>query len=59
MDFIPWVRFQAHAFLALQEASEAFVIELFEDAQVCAIHAKRVTIFPKDMMLACRIRGGW
>ena len=53
------VRFQAKALLALQEASEAFVIQLFEDTLLCAVHAKRVTIFPKDMQLARRIRGGW
>ena len=59
LDFKLGIRFQEHALLALQEASEAFVIELFQDTQVCAIHAKRVTIFPKDMRLARRIRGGW
>ena len=53
------MRLPAQALLAFQGASEAFGFELFEDTQVCAIHAKRVTIFPKDMMLARRIRGGW
>lgn len=37
-------KFQASAILALQEASEAFLVGLFEDANLCAIHAKRVTI---------------
>jgi histone H3 len=44
--------FQSTAVLALQEASEAYLIGLFEDTNLCAIHAKRVTIMPKDMMLA-------
>ena len=51
------LRFQASAILALQEASEKYLVELFEDANLCAIHAKRVTLFPKDLQLARRIRG--
>jgi histone H3 len=51
------LRFQSTAILALQEAAEAYLIGLFEDTNVCAIHAKRVTIMPKDMQLARRIRG--
>jgi len=51
------LRFQSTAVLALQEASEAYLIGLFEDANLCAIHAKRVTIMPKDIALARRIRG--
>ena len=51
------LRFQSAAVLALQEAAEAFLVGLFEDANLCAIHAKRVTIMPKDMQLARRIRG--
>ncbi|KAF5185289.1 histone H3 [Thalictrum thalictroides] len=50
------LRFQSHAVLALQEASEAYLVGLFEDTNLCAIHAKRVTILPKDMQLARRIR---
>jgi histone H3 len=50
-------RFQSHAILALQEAAEAFLVGLFEDTNLCAIHAKRVTIMPKDIHLARRIRG--
>jgi histone H3/H4 len=50
-------RFQSSALLALQEASEAFLVRLFEDANVCAIHAKRVTIMKRDLELARRIRG--
>ena len=46
-----------NAYLALQEASESYLIRLFEDANLCAIHAKRVTIMPKDIHLARRIRG--
>ena len=51
------LRFQSSAVLALQEASEAYLVGLFEDTNLCAIHAKRVTIMPKDMQLARRIRG--
>jgi histone H3 len=47
----------SHALAAIQEASEAYLTSLFEDANLCAIHAKRVTIMPKDMQLARRIRG--
>jgi histone H3 len=43
--------------LALQEAAEAYLIGLYEDANLCAIHAKRVTVMPKDIQLARRIRG--
>ena len=51
------LRFQSSAVLALQEASEAYLVGLFEDTNLCAIHAKRVTIMPKDIQLARRIRG--
>ena len=51
------MRFQSAAIMALQEAAEAFMVCLFEDTLLCAIHAKRVTIMPKDMALARRIRG--
>ncbi|KAK8797395.1 hypothetical protein WA158_004603 [Blastocystis sp. Blastoise] len=51
------LRFQSTAVLALQEATEAYLVGLFEDTNLCAIHAKRVTIMPKDMQLARRIRG--
>ena len=50
-------RWQGTAILALQEAAEAHLCSLFEDANLCAIHGKRVTIMPKDMQLARRIRG--
>ena len=50
-------RWQGTAILALQEASESYLVGLFEDCMLCAIHAKRVTIMPKDMQLARRIRG--
>ena len=53
----PDLRFQSHAVLALQEASEAYLVCLFEDTNLCAIHAKRVTIIPKDLHLARRIGG--
>ncbi|CAG2108610.1 unnamed protein product [Medioppia subpectinata] len=51
------LRFQSSAIMALQEASEAYLVGLFEDTNLCAIHAKRVTIMPKDIQLARRIRG--
>jgi len=51
------LRFQSISILALQEASESYLTSLFEDTNLCAIHAKRVTIMPKDMRLAQRIRG--
>lgn len=51
------VRFHGTAVLALQEASEAYLVSLFEDTNLAAIHAKRVTIMPKDMQLSRRIRG--
>ena len=50
-------RFQSTALMALQEAAEAYLVGVFEDTNLCAIHAKRVTIFPKDLQLARRIRG--
>ncbi|KAM3599911.1 uncharacterized protein V6R79_013656 [Siganus canaliculatus] len=51
------LRWQVFALLALQEAAEAFLVMLFSDANLCAIHAKRVTLFPRDIQLAKRIRG--
>ena len=56
-DFKTDLRFQSSATLALQEAAEAYLVGLFEDTNLCAIHAKRVTIMPKDIQLARRIRG--
>lgn len=53
-DFMRW---QAIALAALQEAAEAYLVMLFADANLCAIHAKRVTIFPRDIQLVRRIRG--
>ena len=50
-------RFQATSLLAIQESVEAFSIGMFEDINLCAIHARRVTNMPKDMQLALRIRG--
>ena len=48
-DFKTDLRFQSSAVMALQEASEAYLVGLFEDTNLCAIHAKRVTIMPKDV----------
>ena len=49
------VRFQGSALMALQESAEAYLVGLFEDTNLCAIHAKRVTIMQKDMQLARRL----
>ena len=51
------MRFQAAALLAVQEATEAYLVGMFEDTNLCAIHAGRVTVMKKDMLLARRIRG--
>ena len=51
------VRFQSTAVLALQEASEAYMVGMFEDTNLAALHAKSVTIMPRDMPLARRLRG--
>jgi histone H3/H4 len=51
------LRWQARALEALQTAAEQYLVELFEDANLCAIHAKRVTMMVKDIQLARRIRG--
>ena len=56
-DFKTDLWFQQSAIEALQEATEAYLVGLFEDSNLCAIHAKRVTIMPKDIQLARRIRG--
>ena len=56
-DFKSNCRFQSTALFALQEATESYLVGLFEDTNLCAIHAKRVTIMPKDIQLARRIRG--
>ena len=56
-DFNSNLRFQASAVVALQEATESYIVGLFEDTNLCAIHAGRVTIMPKDIKLARRIRG--
>ncbi|XP_076331997.1 histone H3-like [Tachypleus tridentatus] len=50
------LRFQSSAVMALREASEAYLVGLFKDTSLCTIHAKRVTIMPKDIQLARRIR---
>ena len=56
-DFRTDLRFQAKAVSALQEALEAYLVCLMEDTNLAAIHAKRVTIMPKDIQLARHIRG--
>ena len=56
-DFKTDLRFQSAVILCLQEAVEAYLVRLFDDANLCAIHARRVTIMPKDILLARRIQG--
>ena len=56
-DYKSDLRFLSSAVGAIQEATEAYMVGLFEDTNICAIHAGRVTIMPKDMQLARRIRG--
>ena len=56
-DFKTDLRFQAAAILCLQEVAEAYLVGLFEDTNLCVIHAKRVTISPRDLQLPRRIHG--
>ena len=56
-DFNTDPQFQSAVILCLQEAAEAYLVRLFDDANLCAIHARQVTIMPKDILLARRIRG--
>ncbi|KAJ1666476.1 histone H3.1 [Coemansia sp. RSA 1813] len=56
-DFKTDLRFQSSAIAALQEAAEAYLVGLFEDTNLAAIHGRRVTIQPKDLQLARRLRG--
>ena len=51
------VRFRSSTIMAQQEAAEAYLVRLFEDTNLCAIHAKRVMIMPRDIQLARHIRG--
>lgn len=51
------LRYQRAAIEGLQEAAEYYLVGLFDDANLCAIHARRVTLMPKDLLLAQRIRG--
>lgn len=56
-DYKTDLRFQQSAISALQEATEAYLIGIFEDSNLCAIHSKRVTVMSRDLQLARRIRG--
>ena len=55
-DFKTDLRFQSAALLCLQEATEAYLVGLLKDANLCAIHARRITIMPRNIKLARRIR---
>jgi len=56
-DVMPDCKFSPNTLMALQECTEMYICGLFEDSQLCCVHAKRVTLFKKDMELAKRIRG--
>ena len=56
-DYKTDLRWTSSGMMCIQEAAEAYLVGLFEDTNLCAIHARRVTINPKDMQLARRIRG--
>jgi len=58
-DYTNVPRFQASAVLALQEAAEAYLVGLFQEAHLCAFHRKRVADISKDIQLARRFRGEW
>ena len=53
-----WLKIQASALLALHEAAEAYLVQLMEDGQFCTKHAKHITLMPKDIQMARRIRKG-
>ncbi|KAL6074272.1 nucleosomal DNA binding [Balamuthia mandrillaris] len=55
-DYRTDLKFQQLAINALQQATEAYLVGLFADANLCAIHAKRASVLPKDIQLARRIR---
>ena len=57
LNLVRGIRFQGSALVAMQEAAEAHIVALFEDANLCAIHARRATVMPKDIELARQIRG--
>ena len=56
-DLMVEMQFRGSAISTLQEAAEAYLVGLFEDTNLCAIHAKRITIMPRDIQMARRIRG--
>jgi len=51
------LRFAASAIAAIQEATESYVVSLLSDANLCALHTRRVTAMPRDLHLARRLRG--
>ena len=57
IEYKETLRWQQSAFNALQEAAEAYIVGIFEDAQLCAIHGKRITVMNRDIRLARRMRG--
>ena len=50
------IRLTASSVEAIQNAAEAYLVSIFEDANLCAVHARRVTVMPKDFQLVKRIR---
>ena len=51
------IRMQETALEALQEAAETYLVRLLNNANLCALHARRITLMPRDIQLARRIRG--
>jgi histone H3 len=56
-DLVPGTKFSMVALEAIQEMTERYVVSMYEDSNWCALHAKRVTVFKRDMVLARRLRG--
>lgn len=56
-DYKTDVRFSSLALQAIQVATESYLIDVLEEANICALHAKRVTVSSQDIQLAMRIRG--
>ena len=50
-------RWQLAGLQCLQEAAEAYLVGILSDANLCSLHAKRVTLMPRDLQLILRLRG--
>lgn len=56
LKFAPDFRIQLPALKALQEASEMYLVHIFEDSDLLVLHRNRITLAPKDMRLALQLR---